>query len=40
MRISVTRQYLNEKEKKATAAVLESGWLAQESRIAEFDRMG
>ncbi len=39
MKIPITRPYLDDSEKKATAAVLESGWLVQGPRVAEFERM-
>jgi dTDP-4-amino-4,6-dideoxygalactose transaminase len=39
MKIPVTRPYLDDKEKEATASVLESGWLVQGPRVAEFERL-
>jgi perosamine synthetase len=39
MKIPITRPYLDNKEKEAAAAVLESGWLVQGPRVAEFEKM-
>jgi len=39
MKISITKPYFGEEEKKAVNDVLESGWLVQGHRVAEFERM-
>ena len=39
MKVSITKPYFGEEEKKAVNAVLESGWLVQGPRVAEFERM-
>ena len=39
MKVPIVKPYFGEEEKKATAEVLESGWLMQGPRVAEFERM-
>lgn len=39
MKIPVTRPYIGEEEKKAACDVLESGWLVQGPKVAEFEGM-
>jgi len=39
MKVPITRPYLDDKEKEAAAAVLDSGWLVQGPRVSEFEGM-
>ena len=39
MKIPIAKPYIGEEEKRATAAVLESGWLVQGAKVAEFETM-
>lgn len=39
MKIPITKPYFGEEEKKAVCDVLESGWLVQGPKVAEFERM-
>lgn len=39
MRVPVAKPYLGAEEKKAVNAVLDSGWLVQGSKVAEFEAM-
>jgi dTDP-4-amino-4,6-dideoxygalactose transaminase len=39
MRVPITKPYFGDEEKKAVNDVLESGWLVQGPKVAEFERM-
>ena len=39
MRVPIAKPYFGEEEKEAVARVLESGWVVQGPRVAEFERM-
>lgn len=39
MKVPITKPYFGEEEKKAVNTVLESGWLVQGPKVAEFERM-
>jgi len=39
MRVPITKPYLGDEEKKAVSDVLDSGWLVQGPRVAEFERL-
>lgn len=39
MKIPITKPYIDDAEKEAVSAVLESGWLAQGPNVAEFEKL-
>ena len=39
MKIPITKPFFDEEEKKAVCAVLDSGWVVQGSKVAEFERL-
>ena len=39
MKVPITKPYFDDEEKKAVNTVLESGWLVQGPKVAEFERM-
>lgn len=39
MQVPITKPYLSEEEKKSVNAVLESGWIVQGTKVAEFEKM-